>query len=117
MMMIKEILLAAFMTVQAPATNNPEVCVSPRTYFTQLAADPAIYAYDSLQGFEVAPFMDAYNKLEPVTAFTATHIMVWHKPNLPAVFVMILKDKCVVDTTLMPIETYERLRKAGGKPA
>jgi len=80
-----------------------------------LASNPDARVMDHVAGDLAAEFIQRLNDLPPPTDWVADEALIFEKPRLPAVLVVLFHEGCAVVHTQMPREAAILLLAGGGQ--
>jgi len=103
-------------TVGADAGATGRDCANPSAAIAYvLASNPDARVMDHLAGDLAAEFIRRLNDLPPPTDWIADEALIFEKPRVPVVLVVLFREGCAVIHTQMPREAAIRLLAGGGQ--
>ncbi len=104
------------MAAGADAGATGRDCAKPSTTIAYvLASNPDARVMDHVAGDLAAEFVRQLNDLPPPTDWVADEALIFEKPRVPAVLVVLFREGCAVVHTQMPRETAMLLLARGGQ--
>jgi len=104
-------LVAAFLCLQPASARE---CLSPAAMAMQaIQSVPNASVKEMLKDDEAKAVVEAFNAIEPVSAFVAEFIVVIQAPTVPVYLVIAYTGNCVVFSHTWNRAEYDALRKSG----
>ena len=102
--------------VGADAGTTGRDCANPSaTIAYVLTSNPDARVMDHVAGDLAAKFVRQLNDLPPPTEWIADEALIFEKPRVPVVLVVLFREGCAVVHTQMPREAAIRLLAGGGQ--
>ena len=103
-------------TVGADAGATGRDCANPSaTIAYVLASNPDARVMDHVAGDLAAEFIRRLNDLPPPTEWIADEALIFEKPRVPVVLVVLFREGCAVVHTQMPRDMVGLLLARGGR--